>query len=72
MDENVQKIDLMQYFDRFWRTLLRFKLILFLLFVVIVAFCVIQESLFPDDVFFHGRLRRDQSGRRQFVYDRRG
>ena len=46
MDENVQKIDLMQYFDRFWRTLLRFKLILFLLFVVIVAFCVIQEVLF--------------------------
>ena len=68
MDENVQKIDLMQYFDRFWRTLLRFKLILFLLFVVIVAFCVIQEAL----VFFHGRLCRDQSGRRQFVYDRRG
>ena len=34
-DNNVQKIDLMQYVDRFWRTLTRFKLVLFLLFLLI-------------------------------------
>ena len=43
-DNNVQKIDLMQYVDRFWRTLTRFKLVLFLLFLLIVAFFVGQEA----------------------------
>ena len=47
-DNNVQKIDLMQYVDRFWRTLTRFKLVLFLLFLLIVAFFAGQEVLFFD------------------------
>ena len=50
-DNNVQKIDLMQYVDRFWRTLTRFKLILFLLFLLIVAFFVGQEVLFFDTTY---------------------
>ena len=50
-DNNVQKIDLMQYVDRFWRTLTRFKLVLFLLFLLIVAFFVGQEVLFFDTTY---------------------
>ena len=50
-DNNVQKIDLLQYVDRFWRTLTRFKLILFLLFLLIVAFFVGQEVLFFDTTY---------------------
>lgn len=50
-DNNVQKIDLMQYVERFWRTLTRFKLVLSLLFLLIVAFFVGQEVLFFDTTY---------------------
>ncbi len=66
-DNNVQKIDLMQYVDRFWRTLTRFKLILFLLFLLIVAFFVGQEVLFFDTTYSSTAVFVDQSGGRGAV-----